>query len=318
MFVNWLDIEEFRGIKKCSKRINFSNFTVLIGKNNSGKSSILEALSLLPDIDHKDYITRQKKFNYLSSLHPGGYQSLHYLYADPITLHYGFQNTEARIEIRDNNSTLSYVNNQSRTFSNFFNSVYPKRDLSKLVLFIPITTSILANLETRMEDLEKSIMKKGIHKTLAQFLNKCVNDQYSEFVFLRPISLRRVYSDNEVYIRLSDQGSGAEKIIKIMAMVEILSPKLLIIDDFEAGLHPTMIKLFFEWLKTKKIQTIISTHSIDVLYHLVDIEPDNTTILQLSKSNEDILSYTKLTLDEVEALLNANNDPRLLGNLFNI
>ena len=48
MFVSEMNIKEFRGIKKCNKPIKLSKFTVLIGKNNSGKSSILEALSLLP------------------------------------------------------------------------------------------------------------------------------------------------------------------------------------------------------------------------------------------------------------------------------
>ena len=318
MFVDWLNIEEFRGIKKCSKNIEFSNFTVLIGKNNSGKSAILDALSLLPDLDVIDYITRQTKIQYISGLHPGGRESLHYLYAGPINLSYGIQSVEATIIINENNSTTTYINGKEQLFRNLFSSAYPKEDLLNFVLFIPYSKSLLVDLELRMQNLEKVIMKEGIHKTLANFLNKCVNDQYSEFVFLRPISLRRVYPENQVYINLSDQGSGAEKIIKIIAIVEVLSPKLLIIDDFEAGLHPTMIKLFFEWLKTKKIQTVISTHSIDVLYHLVDIEPDDTTILQLSKSNEDILSSTKLTLKEVEALLNTNNDPRLLGNLFNL
>ena len=172
MFVNSLNIKEFRGIKYCKGRIKFSNFTVIIGRNNSGKSTILEALSLLP--------------------HP---------------------------EIRN---------------------------------------------------------------------------------------------DNTAYLRLGELGSGAEKVIKIMAFLEAFSPKLVIIDDFEARLHPSLVKLFLKWLKEKDWQTIISTHSIDVLYHLVDINPPDTTILQLNKSNEDILGHQILTLEQIEDILDANNDPRLL------
>lgn len=41
MFVRSLDITEFRGIKNCEKPRIFSNFTILIGKNNAGKSSVL-------------------------------------------------------------------------------------------------------------------------------------------------------------------------------------------------------------------------------------------------------------------------------------
>ena len=188
----------------------------------------------------------------------------------------------------------------------------PENKIPEMVLFIPFTTSILGNLEIRMKVLKELIMKKGYHIKLAKFLNECVNDVYSELVFLEPISLRKVYSDNKVYLKLKDLGSGAEKLIKIMALFEVLSPKLIILDDFEAGFHPSMIKLFLKWLKDKSWQTIISTHSIDVLYHLVDIKPPDTTILQLNKSNEDILSHEVITLEELEDLLDENTDPRLL------
>ncbi|MHC1575632.1 MAG: AAA family ATPase [Candidatus Methanogasteraceae archaeon] len=47
-FISEIDVEEFRGIKRCKKPIKLSKFNVLIGKNNSGKSSLLEALYLFP------------------------------------------------------------------------------------------------------------------------------------------------------------------------------------------------------------------------------------------------------------------------------
>ncbi len=313
MFVSSLNIKEFRGIKACDKTLKFSNFTVLIGKNNAGKSSILEALSLLPDPKDYDYITGRNKFDILKELHQGSIKDLLYLYAGTSTLQFGIENSNAVIEISEN-ATSTYWNNNQMSIGNKISEKFevPPTKRNEMVLFIPFTTFILRDLENRMKVLKELIMKKGYHIELAKFLNECVNDVYSELVFLEPISLRKVYPDNNVYLKLKDLGSGAEKLIKIMAIFEVLSPKLIIIDDFEAGFHPTMIKLFLKWLKSKKWQTIISTHSIDVLYHLVDIKPPDTTIIQLTKSNEDILSHEILTLDELEDLLDANTDPRLL------
>lgn len=313
MFVRSLNIKEFRGIKACDKALKFSNFTVLIGKNNAGKSSILEALSLLPDPNYTDYITGRNKTDNLMNLHQGSIKDLLYLYAGTSTLQFGIEYSNAIINISENGISTSWNNKQDsigQKISEMFE--LPLNKLSEMVLFVPFTTSILKDLENRMRSLKELIMKKGYHIELAKFLNECVNDVYSELVFLEPISLRKVYPDNKVYLKLKDLGSGAEKLIKIMALFEVLSPKLIIIDDFEAGFHPTMIKLFLKWLKNKKWQTIISTHSIDVLYHLVDIKPLDTTIIQLNKSNEDILSHEILTLDELEDLLDANTDPRLL------
>ena len=313
MFVRSLNIREFRGIKACDKALKFSNFTILIGKNNAGKSSILEALSLLPEPNITDYFTRNTKLNNLRDLHRGSIKDLIYLYAGTSNLQFGIENSAAIIEISEEGIRTSW-NNKWTSIGAAISNLYglPHNKLSEMVLFVPFTTSILSDLENRMRSLKELIMKKGYHIELANFLNECVNDVYSELVFLEPISLRKVYPDNKVYLKLKDLGTGAEKLIKIMALFEVLSPKLIIIDDFEAGFHPTMIKLFLKWLKKKKWQTIVSTHSIDVLYHLVDIKPLDTSIILLNKSNEDILSHEVLTLDELEDLLDANTDPRLL------
>ena len=313
MFVRSLNIKEFRGIKACDKALKFSNFTVLIGKNNAGKSSILEALSLLPEPNIRDYFTQKRKLNNLKDLHQGSLKDLLYLYAGTSTLQFGIESSTATIEISETD-TRTFWNNKETSIGAEISKMYefPQKKIPDMVLFVPFTTSILIDLENRMKALKELIMKKGYHIKLANFLNECVNDVYSELVFLEPISLRKVYPDNKVYLKLKDLGSGAEKLIKIMALFEVLSPKLIIIDDFEAGFHPTMIKLFLKWLKKKKWQIIVSTHSIDVLYHLVEIKPIDTRILQLNKSNEDILSHEVLTLDELEDLIDANTDPRLL------
>ena len=81
MFVKNLDIKEFRGIKSSKGAINFSNFTVLIGRNSSGKSTVLEALSLLPHPDLLDVIEGNNKKDTLIRLHPGSFRRLLYLYA---------------------------------------------------------------------------------------------------------------------------------------------------------------------------------------------------------------------------------------------
>jgi predicted ATPase len=161
-------------------------------------------------------------------------------------------------------------------------------------------------------------MKEGYHIYLAKLLNQFVNDEYSELVFLEPISLRKVLRDNIVYLPINDLGSGAEKAIKIMALLKVMSPKLVIIDDFESGFHPSLINLFLEWLKNEKWQTVISTHSIDVLNRLTDISPEHATIIKLNKSKEDVLSHESLKLEDLEDIMNANIDPRKLGDVLGL
>jgi len=314
MFVKNLDIKEFRGIKSSKGAINFSNFTVLIGRNSSGKSTVLEALSLLPHPDLLDVIERNNKKDTLIRLHPGSFRRLLYLYAGRSNLNYILANTVIDIEI-DQKGFRAYAGGNEIRSSNEI-ARYIGTDIKYLdgyVIFFPSTTDILEKLERQINNNKDMITKKGLHIKLAEVLNEFVNDKYTEIVFLDPISLRKVYENNTTaYLRLAELGSGIERVIKIMAFLEAFSPSLVIIDDFEAGLHPTLIKGFLKWLKEKNWQTIISTHSIDVLYHLLDINPKDTTILQLNKSNEDILSHKSLTLEELEDIMNANLDPRAL------
>lgn len=320
MFVSSLDIREFRGIKETKETIHFSNFNVLIGRNNSGKSTILESLSLLPSPKLDTPIIKSSREKYLYKLHPSKEsrnKRLLYQYAGESSLTYHIQSQEILIKL--NNSGWMYKKNgKDVNLNSFFSNLYPKMELSNLCVFIPDSSLVLEDLENQMEYNKEILTKRGSHIELAKFLNRCVNDEYSELVFLEPISLRKVYENKSVYIQVRDLGAGAEKVIKIMAFLEIIDPKLVLIDDFEAGLHPTLIKIFLEWLKQKKYQTIISTHSIDVLYHLIDINPEDTSILQLNKSNDDVLSYNSLTLNQIEDILDANNDPRWLGSQLNL
>lgn len=251
MFVDKLDIKEFRGIKSCVKPIAFSNFSVLIGRNNSGKSTILEALSLLPCPRIHDFIHGFSKIQYLTNLHQSQKRLL-YLYAGSAKLEYHLKRNIINVNIYENYYETILDNIKNPIDELISQTLDIKIDqLSQSVFFIPYTTSIIDALEDKMRILKELIMKKGVHIELAKFLNQCVNDEYSEIVFLEPISLRKIYQNNNVYIQLKDLGSGAEKVIKIMALLEVMTPKLVLIDDFEAGLHPSLLMLFLKWLKEK-------------------------------------------------------------------
>lgn len=320
MFLTSLDIKEFRGIKSCEKPLRLNHFNVLIGRNNSGKSSILEALSLLPAPNIENYITKKSKINSLLELHKSkkeGYKPLLYLYAANSIIQYNlapqFKNIRIELNEKEYNTFLDGQRApDATTISKFLNRKI--EELDNLVFFIPDDISIIEDLERRMAYLKESIVKSGIHIKIAEDISNCVDDKYSEIIFSDPIIMRKIFSDKVAYIDITDLGSGAEKTVKIMSLIEVKKPEILLIDDFEAGLHPTLINLFLKWLKNKKFQTIISTHSIDVLYALVELNlnPKFTSIIQLYKSSEDILSHKVLTLDDLEDLIDTNSDPRLL------
>lgn len=55
---------------------------------------------------------------------------------------------------------------------------------------------------------------------------------------------------------------------------------------------------------------IISTHSIDVLYVLTQIQPKNARILILTKDQEDIVKYKSMGIEELEDCIGSGIDVR--------
>ncbi len=335
MIVKDLNITEFRGIKSCKSPIHLSNFNVLIGRNNSGKSTILEALSLLPSPKMSEYITDGDKIDFISNLHyrkqtpknrTNLYKTLIYQYAGTSLIEYNRIGEKVfNIIIKENQVIPNFgVNEMLLEIIDEIRGRKPPKQLEYIdkflemikkpsalsVLFIPSDTQYIKEMNDKINSLKDVIIKRGIHVQVAKSLNKCVDDEYSEILFGDPLRIRKVFSDNFTYIRISDLGSGAEKLIKIMLLIESITPELILIDDIEAGLHPTMINIFLKWLINLGSQVVISTHSIDVLYKLTEINPLDCNVLFLKKSCEDNLKYDKLSLDEIEDLLNANTDPR--------
>lgn len=318
MLIKDLNIKEFRGIKKCEKPLKFSRFNILIGKNNSGKSTILEALSLLPSVNTIDLIQGRKKGEILRRAHQENknvkkYKCLLYLHAGTSFIEYSLTSGHLVVEINEDNIEMGTKEEkilQERQFAQFFN-VKPNL-LEKLVLHIPNDTELLKQIEKKVKEYKEEIMKEGYHIKVAKLLNNNVDDEYSDITFLEPISIRKKLPDNFVYLPLKDLGFGAEKFVKIISLIEVIKPSLLLIDDFETGFHPSLIKAFLIWLKGKKMQVILSTHSIDVLDRLVEVQPNDTQIILLKKDESDLLKYESFPLKKVQNFLNANTDPRLL------
>ncbi|MHA1395959.1 MAG: AAA family ATPase, partial [Promethearchaeota archaeon] len=229
MLVKRLMLTEFRGIKKCFCPIELSSFTVLIGRNNSGKSTILEALSLFPDPMETEYLSNSKRIEFILRLHRNNkgtdFSPLIYRYTGVSRLNYEIERLRDIYTIEINKNGIKYIWNQGNIVpQNMFQEDY--NDFKK-VLFIPNDSEIIKKLENKMKDLQHEIEKRNIHIEVAEKLNKCIDDKYSEInLYSDHIRIRKVFSKGSANIILRDLGNGAERALKIMALTEIINPKL--------------------------------------------------------------------------------------------
>ena len=131
---------------------------------------------------------------------------------------------------------------------------------------------------------------------------------------------RKEVNGKPFYVKVRDLGDGVKKILSVLLWLETCSPELVLWDDFEASVHPTLIKLVLEWLVKKDWQVVIATHSIDTLLKLLEMDTKNkdSSIILLQKTPEDLLLHKRHTIEELEDFIISNQDPRLLPDLLKL
>jgi hypothetical protein len=66
------------------------------------------------------------------------------------------------------------------------------------------------------------------------------------------------------------------------------------------------------WLTSGDWQVIATTHSIDVLNSFVELDPKDGRVIQLWKTQDDILHWKSLSIEELEKLFESGQDVRKL------
>jgi len=313
ILITEIDFEEFRGIKRCKKPIKLKKFNVLIGKNNSGKSALLEALFLFPS--PLISCVSGYKSSLVEKLH-GGHDSLIYGYSGNARIMYKANNTSCTIKIKSSGDPEVFFENKTIDSLESIGKLIQisEPNLKDISIYIPTDTNIINSYADYINSMENEIVKSGKNKTVAEFVNQCIDEKYTE-VFWKKEGLycRKERPDGTpLYIKLNDMGDGIKRATIFMLLLEAQSPHIVLWDDFENASHPTLIKAQLEWLAKKDWQVVLSTHSIDVLYQLLDIDPTGVQVIQLKKLTDDMLIHTSLSIDNLNDLMNANSDPRQL------
>ncbi len=170
------------------------------------------------------------------------------------------------------------------------------------------------------EGIWNLVTKSGANSKVIKLINKCVDDKYTEVLKTPALSARKERGKERqpLYVKVKDLGDGIQKVVTTALWLEALSPSLLLWDDFEGSAHPSLIKELLDWIAKKPWQVVMSTHSFDVLNSLLDVRPKETTVIQLKKTDEDVLIQKSLSLEELENIIDTSQDPRKLVDLLEL
>jgi len=339
--INRLRITNFRGVKEGT--LELSPITILLGPNNSGKSTILEALFLAPN-------PCRKVPYFFVGLHPPE-QALNIVYFLHKTLDYqGYafllhnytsKYSEIVCDINGDEYSLRFINAEpyiylttNRIRENFsivringeeigFFARIPFSGLSPDVYdagpFMNEALLMSPNLikmgyeyfRQRWTPIINARITKRVAEDASKFSHESYRDLTMEPVIGGQLDIHAYLNDGR-RIRLGDLGEGIQSYVVSKILYEIAKPDTLLWDDIESHLNPRILIHLADWfselLKDGK-QVILSTHSLEVTKVIAGVNEEETGIY-LTSLEDSTLRTRKLTLSEVENLQEAGIDAR--------
>jgi len=325
-----ITIKEFRGINATKEPIKLSKFNVLIGKNNSGKSSIPESMYLFP-LPFRAYpipLLGKSKLEFISRLHSDS-SALIYGYSGRSEITLKVKNNRITYRLQPSGEVKTLIDGTELSTRKYIDEIIdileinkgdPISELNTYTLFIPNDTSFIKELSDSIKRDWNLVMKSGANvRIVKELISKVVHDTYTE-VFLgigNTLMLRKELPNDRIFwIKVPDIGDGVEKVLISTLSIEITEPKIILWDDIEASVHPGLIEILINWLSKRDSQIILSTHSIDVLDAISKVEPRDAAILVTKMDKNDYLEVKKLNLDELSDAIESNVDIRKICDLI--
>jgi len=337
-----LRLKNFRGIKE--GEIELAPLTILLGGNNSAKSTILEALFLAPN--------PFRKVPYLIGSYNSAAEVIHSLHETLDSEGYAFllnnytaNQAELDCKIDGDDYVFLFTKNAPYIFAS--TNKQETGDIDSTTIdgekvethqigemavsqnhisirfgktFIDNTLLICSKLVNRGYDYLRmdwaSIMNSGILEIVAEDVSRLVYDNYKTITiepFLGGAQAIYGFLEDGKRIRLGDLGEGVQSYIIARILYELEKPKVLLWDDIEAHLNPRMLLSIAEWfydLVENGNQVIITTHSLEAAKMMAGLNEEKAAIYltSLEKGN---LKARRFKLEEMEEYLEAGIDVRV-------
>lgn len=326
-----LELKNFKCFQK--HIVRFNNTSFLVGANNAGKSTIIEALRLIGIL--------QSRFKYLNYEYPPSEldkvtqglkcvkfsldnleipsKALFYRYksspTNPVEIIGNFDNgTKLKIFLVEKHEVLSAY---GIPYANGNNPIQNKREAfqSKIpsIAVLPQLTQLAIN----EKDLKGRTIRKALETNLSSshFRNEVAyfHDYFDEFKKLAEstwegLSLKSLeyheekynfwIRDNNFVAEVAWMGSGLKMWLQIMwFLTKAKDMDILVLDEPDVYMHPDLQRKLAKLARLFKAQTILTTHSAELI---AEVPPEEVVIVNKNRKE----SLPAPTLKAVQAVLN--------------
>lgn len=330
-------LRNFRGIVEGELRL--SPLTILVGPNNSGKTTVLEALLLAHGF--RDVFGGYTLAKILSEIHKSieseGLDHLihkygasgralvtYYVDGSPKSIIISvsadgrsllFQYIEGTVDfeaIKEGRGAVSGAL-QIATINRFSGGGGFKAK-KLLVDALMVRYEFLDAMQSYLYHSWAEVVGKGISGRVAEWLSRVVGEDYIDLT-AEPFGERPalyLYRSDRFRVRVSDVGDGVRLLAVARMMVEYLEPNLILWDDVESHMNPRALTLLASWLADlaeSGKQVVVTTHSLEALEVVAEAAGEKALIARLTLS-DGLLQPSYYSADEVAELKEAGIDVR--------
>ena len=318
-----IKIRNFRGFDEKGIEIDgLSKFNVFVGKNNCGKTSVLEAIFLLANLKNR---FAANHLNGIRGISDNDSHNLKYLFHNnifnngnnPVITGKMSGNTERNLKIipvidQDTNEVYSYDTKKAVLKSVDFEG-NGAEDMP--LIYIPTCPS-----HKLLVDGLSVVFKENNENIIINELNKFDGRIKSVSIIQNDIYCSVDGISEKVKIEML--GDGAYRFLSAIVPMIVKKSRHLCIDEIENGLHYTSQKLLLKSLlkfsESNNVQLFITTHNIEILKNLSEVleedemasMQDFTKIFDIAKTLKAGFQSYKYSFDGFKILLENETEIR--------
>jgi len=307
-----IEIQNFKNISKLT--LELENLNVLVGSNNSGKSSILQAIQFAISVAQTTNFENSRWNNTTNKL-PTSLTPEQLIYApfrDVYSLALGGKlkteyETAIQIEFTEKDTqNVSKVLIRKGKNKNIATEIQNKQigELLRKIeepftIYVPGLAGIPSFEELKSPGLVRRAAARGdannVFRNIIWLLHQNpeswesfiadVKDIFPEIEIIANFNQERdehlniQIQDSDKILPIDAAGTGFLQVLQILSYINIYKPKILLLDEPDAHLHPNnqrkLAKKLYDLSVSKGFQIIMSTHSRHLLYELESISKIN-------------------------------------------